>query len=247
MSRLAGRTALVTGAAGGIGSAIAERLAADGANVAVTDLAGSDTGAVVARIAEGGHAAIGIDHDVTQRESWEDAVTRTVDAFGAVDIVVNNAGITRDRTLVKMTEDEWDIVLAVHLKGTYLGCQQALLTMRSRGWGRIVNISSLAIKGSFGQTNYAAAKAGIVGLTRSVAMEGARSGVLANAIAPGSVDTPMLRGVPADLLEGFRLQIPLQRFAEPAEIAATAAFLASDEAAYITGQTIHVDGGATLG
>ena len=138
-------------------------------------------------------------------------------------------------------------MIDVHLTGTFLGCQHGLAAMRERGWGRIVNLSSHALLGAFGQTNYAAAKAGIVGITRTVALEGARFGVLVNAIAPGSVDTPMLRAVPAELLEGYRQDVPLKRFAAPSEIAAVAAFLASDDASYLTGQVIHVDGGASVG
>ncbi len=247
MRRLEGKTALVTGAAGGIGSAIAVRFADEGADVACTDIDLAGAEAVAGRIRAAGGKVVALEHDVARRDSWEAAVARTLEAFGALDILVNNAGITRDRTLLKMTDEEWDAVIDVHLRGTFLGCQHGLAAMQERGWGRIINLSSYALLGAFGQTNYAAAKAGIVGVTRTVALEAARYGVLVNAIAPGSVDTPMLRAVPEDLLAGYREDIPLKRFAEPTEIAAVAAFLASDDASYLTGQTIHVDGGASLG
>jgi 3-oxoacyl-[acyl-carrier protein] reductase len=246
-ARLGGRVALVTGAGGGIGSAIARRFAGEGARVLVTDVRLDAAEATVREIAESGGEAAATPHDVTSRDAWESAMDAVRAAFGPVDIVVNNAGITRDRTIVKMTDEEWDEVIAVHLRGAFLGCQLALREMAGRGWGRIVNMSSQGALGVFGQANYSSAKAGIVGLTRTVALEGARHGVLANAIAPGTVDTAMLRKVPEDLLEEYRRLVPLARFGEPAEIAAVAAFLASDDAAYLTGQVIHVDGGATVG
>jgi 3-oxoacyl-[acyl-carrier protein] reductase len=245
--RLEGHVSLVTGAAGGIGSAISSRFAAEGAAVACTDvnLEGAEATAAAARTA--GANAIAIEHDVASRASWEAAVAAAIEAFGHLDVLVNNAGITRDRSLLKMTDEEWDTVIDVHLRGTYLGCQQGLAAMRDRGWGRIVNLSSISAWGAFGQTNYAAAKAGILGITRTVALEGARYGVLVNAIAPGGVDTPMLRAVPEELFEQGREQVPLKRYAEPREIAAVAAFLASDDASYVTGQVIHANGGAHLG
>ena len=247
MKRLEGKTALVTGAAGGIGSAIAQRFAEEGAGVACTDLDLAGAEAVAERIRAAGGQAIAVEHDVARRESWEAAVARTLEAFGALDILVNNAGITRDRTLLKMSDEEWQAVIDVHLRGTFLGCQHGLAAMRDRGWGRIVNLSSISALGSYGQTNYSAAKAGIIGVTRTVALEGARYGVLVNAIAPGGVDTPMLRGIGEELFEQGREAVPLRRYAEPGEIAAVAAFLASDDASYVTGQVIHADGGASVG
>ena len=247
MKRLEGKTALVTGAAGGIGSAIAQRFAEEGAGVACTDLNLEGAEAVAERIRADGGQAIAVEHDVARRDSWEAAVARMLEAFGALDIVVNNAGITRDRTLLKMSDEEWQAVIDVHLRGTFLGCQHGLAAMRDRGWGRIVNLSSISALGSYGQTNYSAAKAGIIGVTRTVALEGARYGVLVNAIAPGGVDTPMLRGIGEELFEQGREAVPLRRYAEPGEIAAVAAFLASDDASYVTGQVIHADGGASVG
>ena len=246
MTRLAGHVALVTGAAGAIGSATAERFAAEGAAVACTDIDGPGAEAVAARIRTSGGEALALEHDVASRPAWAAAVEAAVEAFGHLDVLVNNAGITRDRTLLKMVDEEWDAVIAVHLRGTYLGCQHGLAAMRERGWGRIVNLSSISAWGTVGQTNYAAAKAGIVGITRTVALEGARHGVLANAIAPGGIDTPMLRAIPEDLFERGRELVPLGRYGEPGEIAAVAAFLISDDASYLTGQVIHVNGGALL-
>jgi len=199
--------------------------------------------AVSTELQKAGFQTLTIEHDVASRNSWQAAIAATKEVFGGLDILVNNAGILRDRTLLKMVDEEWDAVIDVHLRGTYLGCQHALSVMADRGWGRIVNLSSISAWGSFGQTNYAAAKAGIVGITRTVALEGARFGVLVNAIAPGGVDTPMLRAIPPEMFERGKEHVPLNRYAEPREIAAVAAFLASDDASYVTGQVIHVNGG----
>jgi 3-oxoacyl-[acyl-carrier protein] reductase len=173
-------------------------------------------------------------------------VEETVAALGRLDVLVNNAGITRDAMLRKMTEDQWDAVIDVHLRGAFLGCQAVFPAMIERGGGRIVNISSTAYLGNIGQANYATAKGGINSLTHTVALEGARHGITANAVAPGGVDTPMLRAIPDQQLEKLLARIPLGRLAEPAEIASTVHFLASDEASYVTGQVIHVCGGLSL-
>src|SRR5579875_2972849 len=243
--RFTGRIALVTGAGSGIGAATARRLAAEAAAVACSDI---DLGAATTTaeaIARQGGTATQIAHDVTDPGSWRDAVECCRQRFGGLDVLVNNAGFTRDRTAVKMSEGEWDEVIDVHLRGTWLGCRQALPVMRECGAGAIVNVSSESRHGSFGQANYAAAKAGIVGLTRTLALEHARQGIRCNAVAPGMVDTPLTEAMDRDISARLRAAIPLQRFAAPHEVAAAIAFLASEDAAYITGQTLNCDGGTT--
>lgn len=234
MRRLEGRTAIVTGAGSGIGAATARRLAAEGAAVVCADIDADSAAAIADEV--GGVAR----HlDVADRRSWEALVAATA----TIDILVNNAGVTRDRSLLKMTDDEWQTVIDIHLKGMWLGCQHVVPPIRERGGGAIVNLSSEARRGAFGQANYSAAKAGIVGLTRTVAIEHARHGIRCNAVAPGAVDTPMTRAVPAAVREAWLPNIPLGRFAEAAEIAAVIVFLVSDDASYVTGQCLGVDGG----
>lgn len=234
MRRFEGRVAIVTGAGSGIGAATARRLASEGAHVVCADLNLAGAQATAAEV-----AGVAVEHDVADRGSWE----RLVAEVGGVDVLINNAGVTRDRSLLKMTDDEWQTVIDIHLKGMWLGCQHVVPSMRERGGGAIVNLSSEARRGAFGQANYAAAKAGIVGLTRTVAIEHARHGVRCNAVAPGAVDTPMTQAVPQDVKDSWIPGIPLARFAEPPEIASAIAFLASDDASYVTGQCLGVDGG----
>jgi len=243
--RLAGQIALVTGAGSGIGAATATRLAAEGAAVACTDRDPDAAAATADVIRHSNGAAEAIVHDVTDPASWERAVQRCAAVFGGLGVLVNNAGYTRDRTVVKMSESEWDDVIAVHLRGTWLGCRQALPAMRERGAGAIVNVSSESRHGSFGQANYAAAKAGVVGLTRTIALEHARHGIRCNAVAPGMVDTPLTQAMDEVIAGRLRAGIPMQRFGTAHEVAAAIAFLASGDAAYITGQTLNCDGGTT--
>lgn len=239
-------TALVTGAAGAIGAAIADRFASEGRAVIVADVDHAGAEKVATDLRLGGAAATSVFLDVTQRDSWR-AALEVAQSSAPVGTVVNNAGITRDAWLTKMTDDQWSEVIDVHLRGTFLGSQLAVGAMAESGTqGSVVNISSITYLGSPGQGNYSAAKGGIVSLTRTAAIEAARFGVRVNAVAPGSVDTPMLRAVPKQIRDRFRSLTPLGRFAEPREIADAVCFLASDRASYITGQILHVCGGASL-
>jgi len=244
---LAGRVVLVTGAGSGIGEATAHRFAAEGAVVVVNDLDVDRARAVAAAIQKEGGKSSAVGANVTRRDEVERMVAGVVAEHGRLDILVNNAGINRDAMSHKMTEEQWDQVLTVNLKGTFLCAQAVLPRMRERGWGRVVNTSSVGSLGNIGQANYAASKAGVIGLTKTLALEYAKYGVTVNCIAPGAVLTPMLAGVPDPIKEKITAQIPVGRIADPAEIAAVHAFLASDEAAYITGQVLFVDGGMSVG
>jgi 3-oxoacyl-[acyl-carrier protein] reductase len=244
---LAGRVALITGAGSGIGEATAQRFAAEGAVVVVNDVDTDRAHAVAAAIRKTGGTATEVAANVTRRDEVERMVAAIVADHGRLDVLVNNAGINRDAMSHKMTEEQWDQVLAVNLKGTFLCAQAALPKMRERGWGRVVNTSSIGSLGNIGQANYAASKAGVIGLTKTLALEYAKYGVTVNCIAPGAVMTPMLAGVSDPIREKITAQIPVGRIAEPREIAAVHAFLASDEAAYITGQVLFVDGGMSVG
>ncbi len=242
---LSGKVALVTGSARGIGKAIASRFAAEGAFVVINDV-GDEAVAreTLAGIeAAGGKGAVSM-FDVGDAARVDEAVKSIAAAQGRIDVLVNNAGITRDGLLMRMGDDDFDAVLRVNLKGTYLLSKAVGRLMVKQRGGRIVNVSSVVgLMGNVGQANYAAAKAGIIGFTKSAAREFAPRGITVNAIAPGFITTPMTAKLPENVQAAFLAQIPLGRFGAPEEVAELAAFLASDGAAYITGQVVGINGG----
>ena len=243
MALLPGRTAVVTGGAQGIGFAIARRFVAEGARVVLGDL---DLGATEAAAKQlgGADVAAAVRCDVTDSSDMDALVTRAVDVFGSLDVMVNNAGITRDATMRTMTEDQFDQVISVHLKGTWNGTSKAAAIMREQKSGAIVNISSLSGKvGLAGQTNYSAAKAGIVGLTKAAAKEMAHHNVRVNAVQPGLIRSAMTEALPAKAWEQKMGEIPMGRPGEVAEVANVVLFLACDLSSYMTGTVLEVTGG----
>jgi len=247
MFDLTGRVALVTGASQGIGEAIARQLAAQGARVGCAARTEAKLVAVVASILEGGGKADHVVMDLASPDSVRAAVAATLERHGALHILVNNAGITRDKLLIQMKEEDFDAVLGTNLKGAWVAIQAATKPMMKQRWGRIVNIVSVVGQmGNAGQSNYVAAKAGLIGLTKSVARELASRNVTANAVAPGYIETDMTAGLTADAKAAFTQQIPLGRLGTPGDIAAAVGFLASEEAGYISGQTLSVNGGMLM-
>ena len=240
---LRGKVAIVTGAGRGIGEGIARKLAQEGANVVCADVNESDATSVASSL---GPAAAAVRLDVSNAAECDAVVKDAHDRYGRLDILVNNAGINRDAMLHKMTDEQWHQVIAVDLSGVFFMTRAASRLMRAAGSGRIVNISSASWMGNIGQANYAAAKAGVIGLSRTAAKELARSQVTVNAICPGFIDTQMTRGIPDAIREQQVAKIPLGRMGQPADVAAVVAFLASDEAGYVTGEVINVGGGYVL-
>ncbi|HET6167433.1 MAG TPA: glucose 1-dehydrogenase [Marmoricola sp.] len=251
MGRFDGRVAVITGAARGIGAGTAKRFAEEGASVAVLDINEEQARETAATL--GATKAVGISCNVADSASVEAAVGRVLDELGGLHILVNNAGITRDNLLFKLTEEDWDSVIGVHLKGAFLMSKAAQKTFVDQKYGKILNLSSISALGNRGQANYSAAKAGVQGFTRTLALELGPFGVNVNAIAPGFIATEMTddtaRRLKMDVDEFRRLNAeanPVKRVGFPEDIAAAAAFLCSDEASYITGQTLYVDGGGKI-
>ena len=244
------RTAIITGAARGIGAATARRLASDGHAVGVLDLDEGSCAETVDAITAGGGKAAAVAVDVSRADQVAAAVQRVVDELGAPTILVNNAGITRDNLLFKMSEEDWDAVIDVHLRGSFLMTRAVQVHMTAERFGRIVSLSSTSALGNRGQVNYSAAKAGLQGFTKTLAIELGRFGVTANAIAPGFIQTEMTRATAERLGVAFEdfmahsaKEIPVQRVGQPEDIAATVSFLTSDEAGFVSGQVIYVAGG----
>jgi 3-oxoacyl-[acyl-carrier protein] reductase len=242
--RLVGRVAIVTGGSRGIGAATAAALAKDGAAVVVSGLDADRLERAVKDLGSGGATIVGVVADAARREDAERLVETAKQRFGRLDVLVNNAGVTRDGLLLRMKDEEWDRVMDVNLRGAFLMMRAAAKVMMRQKAGRIINIASTAgAMGNAGQTNYSAAKAGVIGLTKAAARELAHWSILVNAVAPGLIDTDMTAAVPAPAREALLAQIPLGRIGSAREVAEVVRFLAGDGATYVTGQVLHVNGG----
>ena len=238
------RIAFVTGASRGIGRACALALSEAGARVVLAARAVDKLEEVAAEIRSAGREAFTVPIDLAHDDSIKEAFSRTAKEFGAIEILVNNAGITRDGLAVRMKREDWDTVLVTNLTGTFFCIQQVLQSMMRARWGRIINISSVVgVMGNAGQTNYSASKAGLIGLTKSLAQEMGSRGITVNAVAPGFVETDMTGVLSPELKEKLLTSIPLKRMGSPADVAAAVRFLASDDASYVTGHVLDVNGG----
>ncbi len=238
-----GKTVIVSGSSRGIGKAIAERFCELGAQVVVSGTTES-IHAVCADLRAAGFSATAVQSDISRPEGAQQLVDAAVEAYGTVDILVNNAGITRDKLLIRMEEEDWDRVMDINLKGTFLLTKAAAKVMMKKRTGRIINISSVVgVMGNAGQSNYAASKAGLIGFTKSIARELAPRNITCNAIAPGFIETQMTDGLPEAVKEAYLKSIPAGRYGTPSEVADLTVFLASGQSAYITGQVIQLDGG----
>src|SRR5690349_4773424 len=245
---LEGRVALVTGASQGIGHAIALRLASAGANVAVAARNQEKLDALVRQITAMGRKAVAFTLDVADEEQIKSVFKNVIAQFGKIEILVNNAGITRDQLVMRMKRADWDAVINTNLTSAYLCTQQAISSMLKQRWGRIINITSVfGQTGQAGQANYAASKAGLIGLTMAIAREVGSRNITCNAVAPGFIETPMTSGLADDFKQSAVKMIPLGRVGSPEDVASAVAFLASEEASYITGHVLNVNGGMLMG
>ncbi len=244
---LTGQTAIVTGSSGGLGVQMAKALANQGCNIVCLARRKEMVDQVADEIEkEFGVKAVGIKCDITDTANVDAAVDEVMERFGRIDILINNAGITRDRIFHKMTLAEWNEVLNTNLTSMFNTCHEVFPLMRAQQYGHIVNLASGSVWGNIGQANYAAAKAGVLGFTRTLAKEGAGKNVIVNAIAPGVIETDMVRAVPPEKYEAWQKSMPMGRLGDPSELAAVASFLASDDASYVTGQCICVNGGTRM-
>jgi len=244
--RLNGKAAIITGAAQGIGAAMAVRFIEEGAFVTLCDVDSAGIKKTSEKLKELNGRFLLAQGDITDRGFVKQMVDDTVNEFGTLDIMVNNAAITRDAILHKMTEAQWDQVMDVNLKGTFNCLQAAAIYMRTKGKGSIINVSSTARFGNIGQLNYSSTKGGVVALTRTAAKELARKNIRCNCISPGTIKTPMVETIPNKVIEEYIAGSPLGRFGDPREVAQLCVFIASDEASYITGQVINCDGGSFM-
>jgi 3-oxoacyl-[acyl-carrier protein] reductase len=239
--------ALVTGSAQGIGKSIALRLAQSGANLILSDTNESGIKIAAQEIQAIGRTVVAIPCNVADGAQVDSLVAKSLEAFPSIDILVNNAGITRDNLLIRMDEKEWDLVIAINLKGTFLMTKALSQVMMRKRYGRIINIASVVgLMGNAGQANYAASKAGVIALTKSVAKEFASRNITCNAVAPGFIETAMTQKLPEKVRDEYRSVIPLRRFGTAEDVAGTVLFLSSEDAAYITGQVVSVDGGMMM-
>lgn len=243
-----GRVSLITGGSRGIGKAISKQFASQGIRVAVNYISNQDAADKVVKLVEdAGSSAVAVQGDVTKRADVERIFAETSEALGPVEILVNNAGIISDSLLMRMSDEDWDSVIDLDLRSVFLCTREAIRTMIRSRWGRVINIGSVVgLRGNSGQANYAAAKAGMVGFTQSIAKEVASRNITVNCVAPGYVETDIVEDLPKDLKQAIMDRVPIGRFGYPEEIAGMVGFLASDAASYITGQAIAVDGGLVI-
>lgn len=245
--RLKNKVALITGGGSGIGEATVLKFSEEGAKVVINDVNKDNANKLAEKLKAKGCEALVCIADVCKKNDVEKMIKQIIDKFGRLDILVNNAGINRDSFAKKMSEEQWDKVIDVNLKGTFLCAQAALITMMEQKSGKIINTASIGALGNLGQANYSASKAGVIGLTKTLALEGARYNINVNCVSPGATNTAMTAGMPPEITQKIKEKIPLRRFAEPNDIAEMHLFLASEESSYITGQVIFVDGGISVG